>query len=112
LFLQESPDIASNATVQEMVTQGIIWLALFPSDVVDIQSYVEGGQFDLVDLCFYIMMLNSLEGAMRYDGYNSLSFKDFESHSHLWKIKDGPGLPGIIHLAQAVREKNNKEEHV
>jgi hypothetical protein len=40
--------------------------AIFPSDVIDIQVYVESKQFRLVELCFFIMLLNSLlVGAIR-----------------------------------------------
>ncbi|KAG7374163.1 hypothetical protein IV203_013258 [Nitzschia inconspicua] len=52
------------------------------------------------------MMLNSLEGAMRYIGFHSVQFSNFEDHSSMWMIYNDVG---IEYLVQSVMEKNDKE---
>ncbi|KAG7349128.1 hypothetical protein IV203_011725 [Nitzschia inconspicua] len=80
--------------------------ALLPSDVSDIHHYVKGNQYDLESLKFYVMMLNSLEGAMRYVGFQSVQFSNFEDHSSMWMIYNDVG---IEYLVQSVMEKNDQQ---
>ncbi|KAG7350213.1 hypothetical protein IV203_009573 [Nitzschia inconspicua] len=80
--------------------------ALLPSDVSDIHHYLKGRQYDLQSLKFYVMMLNALEGAMRYVGFQSVQFSNFEDHSSMWMIYNDVG---IEYLVQSVMEKNDQE---
>ncbi|KAG7364771.1 hypothetical protein IV203_037973 [Nitzschia inconspicua] len=79
--------------------------ALLPSDVADIHHYLKGRQYDLQSLKFYVMLLNSLEGAMRYVGFQSVQFSNFEDHSSMWMIYNDVG---IEYLVQSVMEKNDQ----
>jgi hypothetical protein len=59
---------------------------LFPSDLKDIQKHLVKQNFDLTTLQYYVMLLNALDGALRFDGLHEVSFADFEREEvrRLW----------------------------
>ena len=57
---------------------------LFPSNLVEMQLYVMSRNFNLSDLSCYTMVLNAVETAMRFDGFQDAKFEHFERHHDLW----------------------------
>jgi hypothetical protein len=51
------------------------------------------------------MLLNAIEGGMRFDGYEHANVAEFERYSGNWLLKTN----SIGHLAQGVKEKNNTQ---
>ncbi|KAG7355296.1 hypothetical protein IV203_004652 [Nitzschia inconspicua] len=79
--------------------------ALFPSDISDIQQMLHCKQYDLEYLKFYVMILNSLDCAMRVDGFSKVEFSHFEAHSAMWMVHK---KVGIEYLVQSVKEKTDQ----
>lgn len=78
---------------------------LLPSDLIDIQAYIVSVNYHLQDLKHYVMMLDGIECALRFVGCRAVTFKHFNDHADLWKVKSNRG---IEHIAQAVREKHDE----
>lgn len=79
--------------------------ALFPSDLEDISNRLSSSQYPLHDLVCFTMLLNAIEGGMRFDGYEHATVADFERYSGNWLLKTN----SIGHLAQGVKEKNDTQ---
>ena len=81
---------------------------LLPRDVLDIHDYVKNRGYQIRDIMYYLILILSIDCAMRYDGIQDKSFNDWEEYSHLWRIQTG----GIEHLAHTVCEKNDAEHFI
>ncbi|KAG7351502.1 hypothetical protein IV203_010862 [Nitzschia inconspicua] len=79
--------------------------AIFPSDISDIQQMLHCNRYDLQYLKFYVMILNSLDCAMRVDGFSTVEFSHFEDHSAMWMVHN---KVGIEYLVQSVKGKTDK----
>jgi hypothetical protein len=85
--------------------------AMLPSNLFDIQRWVESQTFALRSLMFFCMTLNAVDRAMRFVGLQSKTFEDFENVSDLWRAS----VLKITYLAQGVREKQTAQaakEHI
>jgi hypothetical protein len=80
----------------------------FPSDLVEMQLYVMSRNFNLSDLRCYTMVLNAVETAMRFDGFQDAKFEHFERHHDLWQVHENK----VHSLAQAVKEKNDHQWYI
>jgi hypothetical protein len=80
----------------------------FPSDLVEMHRYVHSRNFELYDLTCYTMLLNAVETAMRFDGFQEAKFEHFERHHDLWQVHQNR----VHSLAQAVKEKNDRQWYI
>jgi hypothetical protein len=81
---------------------------LLPRDVLDIHKYIATRGYQLPDLMYYVILLISIDCALRYDGVQDKDFASWERMSHLWRIQTW----GIEYLAHSVKEKNDNENYV